>query len=145
MQALASRSFRCDKRKAYIGGWIYPEYVLFGEGLLSVSISIGYNSYTFIFDRAKGLAAPAKLLVVVRGVEIEHCRELTRDITAMMELLFILNVEIVQKVFVPLAGCQGEGRRCWTRRRSSTRSSCCTVLRANRSAAVVCSRRIKDQ
>ena len=23
-----SCSFRCDKRKAYIGGWIYPEYSL---------------------------------------------------------------------------------------------------------------------
>ena len=113
--------------------------VLFGEGLLSVSISTGYNSYTFIFDRAKGLAAPAKLLVVVRGVEIEHCRELRMDIiAAMMELLFILNVEMVQKVFLPLAGSQGEGRRCWTRRRSSRSSSCCTVLKANRCAAVVC-------
>ena len=29
--------------------------------------------------------------MVVRGVEIEHCRELTRDITTIMELLFILN------------------------------------------------------
>ena len=104
--------------------------------MLSVSISTGYNSNTFIFDRAKGLAAPAKLLVVVRGVEIEHYRELRMEIIAMMELLLILNEERVPKVFLPLAGSQEEGRRCLTRRRSGRSSSCCTALRANRSAAL---------
>ena len=73
--------------------------------------------------------------MVVRGVEIEHCRELRMDIIVMMELLIILNVERVLKVFLPLAGSQGEGRRCSTRRRSGRSSSCCTALRANRSAA----------
>ena len=106
--------------------------------MLSVSISTGYNSYTFTFDRTKGLAAPAKLLVVVRGVEIEHYRELRMEIIAMMELLLILNEERVPKVFLPLAGSQEEGRRYWTRRRSSRSSSYCNVLKANRCAAVVC-------
>ena len=93
MQALVSRNFRCEAESLH---WrLDLSRVLFDEGLLSVSISTGYNSNTFIFDRAKGLAAPAKLLVVVRGVEIEHCRELRMDIIAMMELLIILNVENV--------------------------------------------------
>ena len=48
--------------------------------------------------------------MVVRGVEIEHSRELTRDITAIMELLFILNVEMVQKVFFT-SGWESRGRK----------------------------------
>ena len=74
--------------------------------------------------------------MVVRGVEIEHCRELRMDIIGMMEILISLNVEMVQKGYLPLAGSQEEGRRCLTRRRSGRSSSCCTALRANRSAAL---------